>query len=405
MRRDAIDALLRFNLPFAEPDRDLDQLRLKIDKLCASPLGFLRGTFHLFVDDWNANPDHDPLPAADPVPIIGDVHLENFGAYAAIGGGVVFGVNDFDECGAGSQGLDLARLAASILLADDGLGLKPAVGRVQSLVEAWLEAVRADVVPPDDRRGMPTAVTRLLDKAENASRSDWLSRRIEDVGDERRFLRSVAYHVVKGPLRAAIIDAVHAWAADCPQRPDACPSWPRVIDVAARVAGTGSLGRHRWAVLMPGRGEKPGKELVIELKESRPSPLGPADGGQAARVLAVQRRMQGASPAYLGTTAVDGRAYTVRELQPTEAKVQAANLGARGLDALVPALGTALGRAHRRSDPHLAARVRDRDRSVIRRTAAHALRVADLTAEDHRSLCERRDEVEAALGLTPRRRA
>ena len=402
MSRDPIDAILAFNRPFTEPGRDLSQLTLKLDKLCASPLGFLRGTFHLFVADWAAQRDHDPLPPSDPRVIVGDLHLENFGAYEVIGGNVVFGINDFDDAGPGSAGLDLARLATSIVLADDDQGSIRAVGRVQELTEAWLDAVRSEAPAPDDRRGLPAAIRKIVDKAEDASRSDWLSRRVEEVAGKRRFLRSIAYQVVQGPLRTAISAGVATWAAACPDRPEDCPAWPRVIDVAARTAGTGSLGRLRWAVLLPGRGEKTGKELVIELKEARPSPLAPDADGQADLVLRVQRRMQGASPAYLGTAAVGGRQFTIRELQPTETKVQAENLSPRDLDEVAPALGTALGRAHRRCNPRLADDLSHRDRGVVRRTAAFALRAAEAAAEDHATLTRRRDEVEAALGLGTR---
>ena len=78
-----------------------------------------------------------------------------------------------------------------------------------------------------------------------------------------------------------------------------------MLDASARVAGTGSLGRFRYAVLLPGKGGKAGKELVLELKEALASSLAPdSPVDQAARVVATQQKLQGDSPAYLGTATI-----------------------------------------------------------------------------------------------------
>lgn len=390
--RDPIAALIAYNIAFLAPDRPVADLRLKLDKLAASPLGYLRGTFHTFAAEWSA--DDDPLGTLAPQHIIGDLHLENFGAYQPSDGTIVFGVNDFDDAGPGSPTFDLTRLATSLLVAGD-TSFKRGMGRVQDVVEGWFAGVHDE----DEGRTELRTARKLLAKAASTPRSEWLARRVKEVRGERQFLHSVAYRAVEEPVRAQVITAIRGWARVCSDRPDECPSWPGVLDVALRTAGNGSLGRHRWAVLLHGRGEKRGKELLLELKESRPSPLAPADRKPAARVVVAQRRMQGSSPAYLGTARVGAVPCVVRELQPTQAKVQVDKLDPFELDDLAATLGAVTGHAHRRANPGLAKAVRGHERALLRGVAALALQVAERTCADHAQFVAARRDVAKALGL------
>src|SRR5215813_1573920 len=74
----------------------------KVARMRASPLAFLRGSAPLFYDVLRAEPELAEGPAGDGW-IIGDAHLENFGAFVPAGGkgvegGVeVFDLNDFDD--------------------------------------------------------------------------------------------------------------------------------------------------------------------------------------------------------------------------------------------------------------------------------------------------------------------
>lgn len=102
------------------------------------------------------------------------------------------------------------------------------------------------------------------------------------------------------------------------------PRFYRVMDIARRVAGTGSLGLRRYIVLVQGDGA-PGGEVLLDLKEARPSDLTPYLSVRqpkwetwAARVVTIQRWVQAASPALLGTADLGGTAFVVRELQPME---------------------------------------------------------------------------------------
>jgi len=399
--RDPLASLLEYNRPLVGDGHNSDWMRIKLDRVCASPFGFLRGTFHLFASDWKLLGDDPLLPGPDQ-PIVGDLHLENFGAYRAADGAYVFDVNDFDETAPGTPALDLCRVATSFLLADEKHGELRAVTRIEAFIDAYLEAVRAHDVSPVLGKGMPDAVKRVIAEAEDGSRAAWLGRRVAGDGKARHFQQNDKYRPVRDlKLRAAIVAAVQAFAASVKEKPADCPSWPQVLDVAERIAGTGSLGRFRYAVLLPGKGEKAGKELVLELKEARPSSLDPGGtaAAQAERVVAHIHSMQGDPPAYLGRTTLNGMAFTVRELQPTEAKIEAATAKASELDELCAACGTVLGRTHRRAANALPQRYEDRDSALRRRIAAFALRYAEIVVEDRALLVENRASVTKKLGL------
>jgi hypothetical protein len=90
-------------------------LEAKHAAMAGSAFRFLRGTYYLWlrrVADLVPDLLHHPA-----VPLIGDLHVENFGTWLDHDGTRRWGVNDLDELSLGSYRLDLARLATSALLA------------------------------------------------------------------------------------------------------------------------------------------------------------------------------------------------------------------------------------------------------------------------------------------------
>jgi uncharacterized protein (DUF2252 family) len=367
--RDPIAQLVEYNRAFVGEGRDPAWLRLKLDRLRTSPFAFLRGTFHLFMADWPELGD-DPLADGPAQPIVGDLHLENFGAFKTKAG-FVFDVNDFDETGVATPAIDLMRVATSFLLADEKHGELRAVERIEAFLSAYVKAVlELDLRPLTPQTAeLPSAVMEAIDKAGRLSRGDWLDKYVRD----QRFVPSEHYHAIKDEkVRAPIFDAARAWGDP--------------LDVAVRIAGTGSLGRFRYAVLLVDR-EK-GKELVLEFKEARPSSLEPSvsEAAQAERVIAHQQLLQGASPRHLGTATIGGRAFTVRELQPSDAKLKSDSLKGGERDELCASCGVVLGRLHARGARDLKARIVGRERPLARRVAAFALRYAEVVCEDFETL-------------------
>ena len=96
--------------------REPERLAMKYKAMNKDALAFLRGSCHLFYEDW---PKDSPLDATPAAWICGDLHLENFGSYKGDNRLVYFDINDFDESALAPATWDLARFLTSVWVAAD----------------------------------------------------------------------------------------------------------------------------------------------------------------------------------------------------------------------------------------------------------------------------------------------
>jgi uncharacterized protein (DUF2252 family) len=347
--RDPVAEVMNYNRPFVSRGPEL--LRLKVARMAASPFGFFRGTFHLFARDV-LDRTNEALPALTTggaeLDLVGDIHSENYGSYKAIDGKVHYDVNDFDETTRGRFTFDVARLATSLYLAatEQGLGFAGSVsvlatflltytGEVQHLVKKGGPGL--DVV-----EGVPSgsrAVDELVSEATAARRPPFIEKLTTYDGQHRRFIRGRQYYNLPADQEAQ----ARRLLEDYRKRPDSTPGsddYFAIEDAAGRVAGIGSMGRYRYALLIAGKGTAAARNVILEFKESLPSAydtfLKRDTGAQARReraerVIAVQRRSQAAAGAFLGV-ALDGEvSFQVREIGPASQRLDFAKLrGAEG---------------------------------------------------------------------------
>src|SRR5438445_205541 len=143
----------------------------KRDRMLRSAHAFFRGCAPLFYETLSARPAVAEGPPGQGR-IVGDMHLENVGAYRAEGGGVVFDLNDFDDATIGPWRADVLRLAVSTLLAVRAL--RPAGGdairAAEAMTEKWRDGVSGDPGPP-----RPREVEGLLRRAERRTDDDLLA--------------------------------------------------------------------------------------------------------------------------------------------------------------------------------------------------------------------------------------
>src|SRR5262249_13310536 len=104
-------------------------------------------------------------------------------------------------------------------------------------------------------KGRPPAVPRpvkeLVDGSAQRSRRKLLDARTEVAGDKRRFTRGPRYRSLPSGLVAPARQAFADFVASLPPAP---PERFEIVDLAFRIAGTGSLGCLRVAVLTKGKG-------------------------------------------------------------------------------------------------------------------------------------------------------
>ena len=321
--------------------------------MTASPLGYLRGAAGLFYELLADYPELAMGPQGDGW-LVGDAHLENFGAFRSEDGrgheSVVFDINDFDEAIVGPFRWDVVRLLTSVILGGREIGSdgKQSVRLCSAILDGYVPALCLG----QSANRAPPPVRRLLDKVERRTHKDLLDRRTEHRASGRRFVRGERYQ----DLAPELVSKAQRAFARYVERLDPGRTQARehfmVEDVAFRVAGTGSLGVLRMAVLTRGKGE-PDSRWIFDMK-AEGAPAAQALAGAAVpeppaeRVLRATRACLVHPPRMLGSADVDDASLFVRRLLPQEDKLDLTRLVPEELPELARYLGALLGSAHRR---------------------------------------------------------
>ena len=183
----------------------------------------------------------------------------------------------------------------------------------QRLLDGYASALaqgKAYWVERDTAQGL---VRELLDGLRQRERSTFLDLRTTTKG-RRRLLRVDGKKALAATAaqRDTVTGFVDAYAKSQPD-----PDFYQVLDVARRIAGTGSLDVDRYVILVTGKGS-PNGNYLLDLKRALPSSLAPhlklaqpAWKTEALRIVTLQRRLQAVSmarlhPVLVGQGAVPG---------------------------------------------------------------------------------------------------
>jgi uncharacterized protein (DUF2252 family) len=302
--------------------RDPEVLPIKYQAMRENAFAFYRGTCHLFYEDW---PPDSALNAAPKAWICGDLHWQNFGCYKGDNRLVYFNINDFDEAVLAPCTWDLVRLLVSIRVGAHALAMKET--QADSICAAFL-ATYTKVLARGRVRNVEEGQTKgivrnLLFQVRTRNRGIFLDSRTV-LADGRRSLtidgrRALA---VTEDDRAAVSRLIMQWAE---RQID--PQRFTVIDVARRITGVGSLGVERYVILVEGKGS-PNRNYLLDLKAQPGSSLQPYLilpqphwQSEAERVVTIQRWVQSVPPALLMPVSFRGKTFVLRELQPTDDKI------------------------------------------------------------------------------------
>ncbi|RUP26655.1 MAG: DUF2252 domain-containing protein [Curvibacter sp.] len=309
--------------------RDPERLALKYAKMRQSPFIFLRGACHLF---YGALPPTDALRLAPLAWACGDLHFENFGSYKGDNRLVYFDINDFDEAALAPCTWDLLRLLTSLQCG--AADLQASAAQAQALSRACVEAYRQALlrgkalwVEGETAQGV---VAELFERLKARRRVDFLNQRTVQRKSGRRQLK------VDGQKALPVTDDERQRVTAFLQRhaaQQAHPGFYEVLDVARRIAGTGSLGLPRYVVLVEGKGS-PDANVMLDLKTAQASSLIPALeamgvkqpewSDEAQRIVGVQQRLQAVDHAFLAAVEFEGRPWVLKGLQAREDRVDMA---------------------------------------------------------------------------------
>jgi uncharacterized protein (DUF2252 family) len=332
----------------------------KSTRMTLSPFALLRGAAPLFYELLEGHPSLREGPAGKGW-LVGDAHLENFGAYrpgvlgtaetkpSSAGEAVVFDLNDFDDAVVGPWRFDVLRMLTSVLLGGRQAGVDGprALRLCDALLDSYVGAAfRVRRAPPK-----PESVLRLVQKVQDRTRAEFLEARTEVVRGKRRFVRGARYAELPPKLRARATKAFAKYAKRIARTYGVPTEGLGVIDAAFRVAGTGSLGCLRIAVLVEGKGG-PDANWIFDMKSqgaaSAARLVAATDLAPGERVCAALDACLARPPRMVGAIRLRRESMFVRRLAPQEDKIELAQLAASELEPLVRHLGWQLGQAHRR---------------------------------------------------------
>jgi uncharacterized protein (DUF2252 family) len=295
-------------------------LKVKYKRMSENAFRFFRGSCHLFYEDLGRS---NSLPESPSCWITGDLHIENFGSYKGDNGLVYFDVNDFNEAVLAPVTWEIARMVTSIFVAFDDLQIdraetEKAVSIFLNTYSSVLAAGKPRYIEAKIARGI---VRDFLERVSERSIGELLDGRVIKKGKELRLCIDGVRHLkLEVELKDKLKDFIDDWISRNH------PNY-RCLDIAFRIAGTGSVGVKRYVFLLKHL-EKEKNYLMIDMKQATPSSLEkfapvkqPRWLNEGERMVSVQEYMQNVCPALLGFVSFDREPFLVKRLQPSEDRV------------------------------------------------------------------------------------
>ena len=369
-------------------DRVEDLIPIRYGRMLASPFAFYRGAAAVMAADLA-----ETSSSGITVQACGDAHLANFGGFAAPDRRLIFDINDFDETLPGPWEWDVKRLVASLEVAtrDREFGRKQRVLTVQSAameyreqmrrlaamgsLEAWYERVDLELLRDQFAGEVDEESIAMFDKnlakakrktserafAKLAREVDGEVRIVSDpplITPLKELLDASSYDTAVDEIRRMYAE----YRATLPQNLRKLLDRYRLVDVARKVVGVGSVGTRAWIVLLIGRNH--GDPLFLQIKEAQRSVLEPHAaksiyGLQGRRVVEGQRITQAAGDILLGWMSVvdpteKRRDYYVRQLWDAKGSARLDRMSPRAFAVYARLCGGVLANAHARSGDRVA---------------------------------------------------
>ncbi|MEU8916870.1 DUF2252 domain-containing protein [Streptomyces nigrescens] len=396
---------------------------IRYGRMLESPFRFYRGAAAIMAADLATTPSTGLRTQ-----LCGDAHLLNFRLLASPERHLMFDINDFDETLPGPWEWDVKRLAASFAIAGRGNGFSEPVraGIVraacasyrdrmrqyadQRTLEVWyahadMADIQAEEAQELGSRGR-AGLSRIIAEARTHDTVQAFRKLTRKSGGQVRFaadpplivpLDDLLPDVERDQLEEQIRGLIQGYAGTLRSDHRRLLEQYRVVDMARKVVGVGSVGTRCWIVLLLGKDA--GDPLLLQAKEADESALAPYAGPgvhthQGERVVAGQRLMQAASDIFLGwkrVTGIDGRQrdFYVRQLRDWKGIMPADMMVPVGMRRFAVRCGATLARAHARSGDRIAiAAYLGRGTVFDEALARFAERYADQNERDHQALVD-----------------
>jgi uncharacterized protein (DUF2252 family) len=412
------------------PSRVPELVPIRYGRMLVSPFTFYRGAAAVMAHDLVSTPR-----AGLRVQLCGDAHLSNVGGYASPERDLVFDLNDFDETLPGPFEWDVKRLVASFEIAGRDRDFTKAQRRTAVLrvvrsyrewmrrlaetgnLDVWYAHLDVEKLERNLREQQATKQAEGLAKAaEKARTKDSLkafAKLTHEVDGEPRIVSDpplivpIAELAEEAGIPAEELDrSLHQlfreYRRTLQRDRRHLLEMFRMVDLARKVVGVGSVGTRCWIALLLGRDVD--DPLFMQVKEAQASVLEPhlgkseyANHGQ--RVVVGQRLMQATSDIFLGWVRVeeslDGvpHDFYFRQLWDWKTSVDLDTILPIGLELYAEVCGFILARAHARSGDRIAiASYLGKGDTFDQALAEFAVAYADQNERDHAALRKAADE-------------
>ncbi|WSQ10304.1 DUF2252 domain-containing protein [Streptomyces sp. NBC_01231] len=396
---------------------------IRYGRMLESPFRFYRGAAAIMAGDLADTPRSGVTAQ-----LCGDAHLLNFRLLASPERHLVFDINDFDETLPGPWEWDVKRLAASLVIAGRENGYTEAERAlvVRATVRSYRERMREfaglgnlavwytqadmDVLRElADRRLGARGRERTRQAMTKARGRDSLQafEKLTRVVDGRRRitpdpplivpLQDLLPGIQRDAMEDQLRELIERYSESLQSDRRHLLRQYRLVDMARKVVGVGSVGTRCWIILLLGRDDE--DPLLLQAKEADLSVLAPHVGAsaydnQGQRVVAGQRLMQAASDIFLGwerVVGIDGRQrdFYIRQLRDWKGIAEPQLMVPKDMRAFGELCGATLARAHARSGDRVAIAAYLGAGDTFDRALTHfAERYADQNERDHQALTE-----------------
>jgi uncharacterized protein (DUF2252 family) len=386
---------------------------VRFARMLASPFAFLRGSAAVMAGDLAGTPVTGLFVNA-----CGDMHVSNFGVFASAERNLVFAINDFDEIHPGPWEWDLKRLAASAAVAARFMGgdntraadaaraivrsYRKRIRRFAEMghLEVWYNRIDEQAVLDTLSAKARRRAERAMAKAREKGHMRVLDKLTEQVDGEHRIVEELPLivretHADNGtPINEALDLVLRSYIGSLPLDRLKLLSRYRIVDVARKVVGVGSVGTGCWVVLLKGTDND--DPLFLQVKEAQASVLSPYVEGtlpfenQGQRVVMGQHLAQGAPDIFLGWGQINRKDFYVRQLADMKGSATFGEGDAEQLETFeeyCALCGWALALAHAKSgDAALIAGYCGNSPELDDAIAKFALAYAKQTDKDHDAL-------------------
>ncbi len=302
---------------------------IRYGRMTESPFRFYRGAAAIMAGDLAGTPR-----SGITTQLCGDAHLLNFRLLASPERRLMFDINDFDETLPGPWEWDVKRLSASLVIAGraNGFSTKERARVVRATVRSYREWTREFAAMGNlpvwyaqfEESGVQSRFVREVSARARGTWSKAVAKaRTRDSLEAYRKLTRIVDGEVRiapdppliTPLQDLLPDAerdalekqirrlLERYSKTLQSDRRLLLEQYRIVDMARKVVGVGSVGTRCWIALLLGRDDE--DPLFLQAKEADESVLAPFAGAsrsrsQGERVVSGQWLMQATSDIFLG---------------------------------------------------------------------------------------------------------